>query len=121
MNRLKIGVVGPCTSGKSTLVYGLQSHHIWGKHIAQEHSYVPNMWQRLTRPDVLIYLDVSYPVSLTRRQMDWSESEYNDQIYRLRHAREHADLYIHTDSLTAEQVLEQVLNFLQTLERSGDA
>lgn len=82
---------------------------------------MPNMWQRLARPDVLIYLDVSYPVSITRRQMNWSESEYNDQVQRLRHAREHADLYIQTDSLTAEQVLEQVLDFLQTLERPGDA
>ena len=112
MERLKIGVVGPCASGKTTLVKGLSEHDYWGKHIAQEHSYVADMWQRLTKPDVLIYLDVSYPVSLQRREMDWTEAEYNEQIYRLRHARNHADLVVQTDSLPQEEVLEVVLKYL---------
>src|SRR5574338_1367630 len=112
MERMKIGVVGPCASGKTTLIKGLSAHDYWGKHIAQEHSYVADMWQRLTKPDILIYLDVSYPVSLYRREMDWTEAEYNEQIHRLRHARDHADLIVQTDPLSKEEVLEVILKFL---------
>lgn len=112
MERMKIGVVGPCASGKTTLINGLCKHDYWGKHIAQEHSYVADMWQRLTKPDILIYLDVSYPVTLQRRKTDWTEAEYNEQIHRLRHAKEHADLIVQTDPLRQEQVLEIVLDFL---------
>jgi cytidylate kinase len=113
MEPLKIGVVGPCASGKSTLIAGLQAHGHWGKHIAQEHSYVANMWSRITHPDLLIYLDVSYPVSQQRRNMDWTEQEFEEQIRRLKDAREKADFYLNTDNLSVEQVLEEVLAFLE--------
>ncbi|MBU0511729.1 MAG: hypothetical protein KJ638_08520, partial [Chloroflexi bacterium] len=56
-----IGVVGACGSGKSSLVAGLSEHGYHAHHIAQEHSFVPDMWQRLTKPDVLIFLNISYP------------------------------------------------------------
>lgn len=110
---LKIGIVGPCAAGKTTLIAGLKQAGFDARHIAQEHSYVPNMWQRITNPDVLIYLDVSYPLTITRRKMDWTVEEYNVQLERLGHARQHADLYIHTDALQPEEVLEQVLAFLR--------
>lgn len=113
MRNLLIGIVGPCAAGKTTLIANLKEHGYNARHIAQEHSYVPDMWQRLTRPDVLIYLDVSYPQTLLRRRLNWSEAEYQEQVHRLRHAREHADLYIHTDALTPQQVLQAVLEFLQ--------
>jgi deoxyadenosine/deoxycytidine kinase len=112
MKRLKIGVVGPCASGKSTLVAGLSDHEYWGKHIAQEHSYVADMWQRMTRPDILIYLNVSYDASLKRRKTDLSSSEYEEQVRRLQHARQHADLTIETDEFAPKEVLAQVLDFL---------
>jgi deoxyadenosine/deoxycytidine kinase len=114
-----IGVVGPCAAGKTTLINGLKRHDIEARHIAQEHSYVADMWQRLTHPDILVYLDVSYPVTLERRKMDWNEREYREQIDRLEHARRNANLYIHTDPLTPEQVLEQVLTFVGQLNQSG--
>lgn len=63
-----IGVVGPCTAGKSTLVNNLKVHGIQIRHIAQEHSYVAYMWQRITNPDVLIFLDVSYDTSLKKKK-----------------------------------------------------
>lgn len=85
------------------------------KHIAQEHSYVKDMWKRITNPDVLIFLDVSYPLTLQRRKLDWSEADWAEQQRRLAHAREHADLYIDTNSLSAEQVLETVISFLKEL------
>ncbi len=113
MKPLKIGVVGPCAAGKTTLIQALRARGYQAKHIAQEHSYVPDMWQRLTRPDVLIYLDVSYPLTLIRRKLDWTYAEYMEQLQRLRHARRHADFYLLTDSLTPQEVLERVLTYLQ--------
>ncbi len=110
---LLIGVVGPCGAGKSTLIAGLDRLGYRTRHIAQEHSYVPDMWQRLTHPDVLIFLDAQYPTTCTRRNIDWSEADWEEQQRRLRHAREHADLYIETDDLSAEEVLQRVDNFIQ--------
>lgn len=111
----KVGVVGPCASGKSTLIAGLKQHAYTSRHIAQEHSYVPAMWKRISNPDVLIFLDVSYEVSLKRRKMNWSREEYEQQQQRLDHARQNADLYLDTDSLTPRQVLERVIDFLMKL------
>jgi deoxyadenosine/deoxycytidine kinase len=109
---LRIGVVGPCAAGKTTLVSGLRALGYDVRHIAQEHSYVPDMWKRISHPDVLIYLNVSYPLTIIRRKMDWTDREYEEQIYRLRHARENADLIIETDSLNASQVIQEVLGYL---------
>ncbi len=109
---VKIGIVGPCAAGKSTLAAGLNRVGISTRHIAQEHSFVPAMWQRITQPDLLVYLDVTYGVSIERRWSNMTTAEFDDQLKRLTHAMEHADLYIHTDSLKPEQVLEQVLFFL---------
>ncbi len=110
-----IGVVGPCGSGKSTLIAGLERSGYRCRHIAQEHSYVPAMWQILSKPDVLIDLDSSFPVSTARRKLDWQEKDHQEQLRRLAHARQHAHLYIDTDVLTPQQVLEQALNYLQAL------
>lgn len=104
-----MGVVGPCASGKSTLVSKLQALNMPAKNIAQEHSYVPEMWHILTNPDFLIYLDVSYEVATQRRNLNWTEDEYERQLLRLTHARNHADIIIFTDKLTIDEVLQAVL------------
>jgi thymidylate kinase len=111
--QLLIGVVGPCGAGKSTLIEALDTLGYSTRHIAQEHSYVKDMWQRITNPDILIFLQVSYEVSQKRRPMNWSESEYDEQQRRLIHAREHADLLIETDDLSIQGVLDQVLAFIE--------
>ncbi|MCJ7716821.1 MAG: hypothetical protein MUO54_09920 [Anaerolineales bacterium] len=107
-----IGVVGPCASGKSTLVADLNSRNIQARHIAQEHSNVRDMWKQISNPDLLIYLDVSFEVSLARTGTTWTRSIFQNQVARLEHAREHADIYIQTDDLTPEQVLNQILEYL---------
>ena len=117
-NSFLIGVVGPCGAGKSTLIEGLDERGYATRHIAQEHSYVRDMWQRITNPDVLIFLQVSFTVSLERRPMNWNESEYNEQQHRLSHALEHADLVLDTDQLSIQEVLEQVINFLEKTKNS---
>ena len=107
-----IGVVGRVRSGNPRLIAGLTRLGYRTRHIAQEHSYVKDMWQRLTNPDFLIFLDASYPTTCQRRKLDWTEAEWQEQQHRLRHARENADLYLDTDGLSAEQVLERVVEFV---------
>ena len=92
---------------------------IWGyrgyqaRHNAQEHSYVQDMWKQISNPDILIYLDVSFEISMKRTDSNWSRVIYDNQIQRLVHAKKHTDLYINTDDLSTEQVLELVLENLQ--------
>jgi len=111
-NTRLIGVVGPCGAGKATLVTGLAKHGYACRHIGQEHSYVQAMWQIITKPDVLIYLDSSFAVSTTRAKLNWLEKDYTEQLRRLAHARTHANLVIETDDLTPEDVLQRALDFL---------
>lgn len=112
-SQLLIGVVGPCGSGKSTLIAGLEKHGYHCRHIAQEHSYVKHMWQAITNPDILIFLQCSFENSTTRRKLNWVIADYEEQLRRLAHAREHAHLIIDTDSLNVDGVLTQSLNFLK--------
>lgn len=112
-----IGVVGPCSSGKSTLLARLSEIGIEARHIAQEHSYVPDMWKKIVAPDILLFLDVSYQVSMQRRKLDMTEEEFNRLNERLSHAREHADLYINTDDLSSDEVFQRVVEFLSNQDR----
>lgn len=110
---LVLGVVGPCAAGKSTLVADLRSQGFMVRHIAQEHSYVQDMWKQISNPDILIYLDVSFEISSLRSGSSWSKQIYDKQIQRLVHAKQNADLYIDTDELSPAQVLDFVMENLQ--------
>ena len=110
---LLLGLVGVCASGKTTLGTRLKARGYQVKHIAQEHSFVKDMWQRISNPDLLVFLDVSYEVAMRRRHLNWTQADYNEQQRRLAHAREHADLYIQTDTLDAAEVEAKVLAFLK--------
>ncbi len=110
---LVVAVVGPSASGKSTLVSCLKEAGYAARHVAQEHSYVKDMWQRIHPPDVLIYLDVSFEVSRQRRPLiAWGPDRRAVEVERLSHARQHCDLYIDTSDLTPGEVLARVLVFL---------
>ncbi len=109
---ISIAVVGPCAAGKSTLIRQLRAAGYAARHIAQEHSFAPDMWLRLANPDILVFLDVSFPVSMARRpDSRWTRREYEQQQHRLRHARRHAHLYIHTDGLSPQEVFQRVMEF----------
>ncbi|MFQ6059148.1 MAG: hypothetical protein ACE5MB_09765 [Anaerolineae bacterium] len=111
--QLRIAIVGPCASGKTVLAEGLRALGYEAHECAQEHSGAPAMWQRTTHPDILIYLDATLPTIAQRRQIDWGEEYLAELRRRLRHARQNCHLYIPTDGLTPEEILEQVLDFLR--------
>ena len=71
------------------------------------------MWQKISQPDLLIYLDVSYPLTILRGKLNWTEKDFQRQIHRLAHARQHADIYVNTDTLNESQVLAFVLESLE--------
>lgn len=113
---LRIAVVGPCSSGKSTLIEALKSAGYETRHPAQEHSLVPTMWQRFSQPDLLIYLDVSYADARKRRpHHDGGPQRLAEQHRRLAHAREHCDFYLDTSGLSIEAVRQRVFAFLDEL------
>lgn len=112
---MRIKIVGPCASGKSALAARLRALGYDAHSAAQDHSYVPDMWQRLNPPDVLVYLDITLEEAQRRGRigMGWDQAYLDEQHFRLRHARDHCDLYLPTDGLTEEEVWEHVLDFLQ--------
>ena len=112
MQQPVIGVVGPCAAGKTTLIKKLAAVGITAKHIAQEHSFVPTMWERLSSLDILIFLDVDFEESMNRRKQNWVIEEFQEQQHRLRHARQYANFYLDTTSLSPSEVLDRVLTFL---------
>jgi thymidylate kinase len=115
---MRIKVVGPCAAGKSTLVAGLQQLGYDACSAAQDHSYVPDMWQRLNPPDVLIYLDVTLAEAHRRgrNSSGWDQAYLDEEHYRLRHAHDHCDFYLATDGLAVEDVRNQVIDFLKKTE-----
>ena len=115
--RTRVAIVGPCGSGKSALKEQLLAHGYSVSAVAQEHSYVPDMWERLSRPDVLIYLDVSVGSIRSRLQREWRESWLEEQNHRLRDARSRCSLYVPTDGKSQTRVASEVVAYL---ERRGD-
>lgn len=112
----RIAVVGPCVSGKTELVNALRAAGYEARHVAQEHSYVPAMWKRISKPDVLVYLDVDYRTAKARRPyIDWGPERLEEQADRLAHARTHCDLYVDTRALSREDVRELVFRFLEKM------
>ena len=118
MNARTIAIVGPCASGKTTLAEGLQAHGYGARQIAQEHSYVQDMWKQITDPDILIYVDASFETCTERKKLNWKQKEFDEQVRRLSHARENCDLYIFTDDLAPSEILDRTLSFLESADRS---
>lgn len=107
-----VGVVGACGSGKTSLCKNIHEDAFELRHIAQEHSYVKDMWKRITNPGLLIYLDVTYENTILRKHLNWTRAEYEEQLRRLEHARRNADMIVDTNILTETQVAQIVLEFI---------
>jgi GTPase SAR1 family protein len=115
---LRIALVGPCASGKSSLAQALRADGYEVRQPAQEHSFAPDMWQRLSRPDILIFLDVDYHhFQLRRPNNPGGPDYYAEQHRRLSHARTHCNFYVDTSGLTIEGVKTAVFQFLSSLRK----
>ena len=108
----RIGIVGPCKSGKTTLANNLTKQGYDAHQIAQEHSFAPTMWQRIGQPHLLIYLHCEFSTTQARG-LDWPEDDYTEELARLAHARQHADLHLTTDIESPEEVLARARSFLE--------
>lgn len=109
-----VSVVGVSAAGKSTLVAALRAAGYDARSISQEHANVPDLWRRFDVPRALIYLDVSLDAQRARRDdVAWSEAARMEEIHRLTHARQHADLVINTSALAPASVLGMVLSWLR--------
>lgn len=108
----RIVVVGPDAAGKSTLVQRLRLLGYNARSCAQDHSYVVDMWRRMSLPDFLVFLDARLETIARRRAIDWGQERLDQQQNQLAHARAHCDLYLPTDELTPSEVLERVRSAL---------
>lgn len=110
---LRVALVGPCSAGKSTLSPALKKAGFETRQPAQEHSIAANMWQRISKPDILIYLDLSYEQARARRpHINGGPERLQEQHRLLAHARQHCDYYLDTSELTPQEVQDAVLGFL---------
>ena len=108
----RIVVVGPCASGKTTLVSGLRKHGYEALVSGQEHSEVPNLWRR-TEPDVVIALLADLRTIRARRHDDhWPAWLLERQQKRLRNAIAGASMVIDTSGHDAATVLQQAIEQL---------
>ena len=117
---MRVVLVGVCGSGKTSLAQELVALGYEVRECRQEHSGVPHMWQVISRPDFLIYLDASEDVVERRGRHQYVPGLYEEQRRRLRHARAHCDLYVMTDELTVAQVLARVRDHLPPSTRAQE-
>ena len=111
----KVVVVGPCASGKSTLVTALRALGYDAHVSGQEHSEIATLWQH-SQPDVLIALDVDITAVRDRRSDSWPEGLHDLQVQRLGDASRAADLAIDTTTLSPQTVVDRVVAFLERPE-----
>lgn len=111
---MRVAVVGPCASGKSTLVTALEACGLDAYAVAQEHSDIGELWAR-RQPERLIYLDVSLNTLRERRRNPfWPCWVYDLQLGRLTDARSRADLVIDTNNMDPAAVAELAVKWLIT-------
>ncbi|MDW7675149.1 MAG: hypothetical protein SCK28_11510 [Bacillota bacterium] len=114
-----IVVGGVCGSGKSTLIEGLKKNGFHAHSVAQEHSNAPKMYL-MTKPDYVILLDCNYDTVQERRNVGWTRQQLQDQLYRLRHMREHCNLFINTEKCTVDEVLAKAISAINRFKERGE-
>lgn len=112
----KVVVVGPCASGKSTLVAGLRRLGFEAAAVGQEHSEIPTLW-RHSNPDVVVALEVDLATIRERRGVtEWPVWLYDAQRRRLQGAEAAATIHVDTTVYDAEAVLALVADQLAVAE-----
>lgn len=111
---LRVAFVGPCGSGKSTIVHQLRALGVDARMPAQEHSGVADMWRKLLNPDLLIVLDAPNDVLRSRRPgIDLNDTVLTEERRRLAHAYAHADHSFDTSALSSEAIVEAVVGLIK--------
>ncbi|MGI6357192.1 MAG: hypothetical protein ACOX2K_00600 [Bacillota bacterium] len=108
MDEFLVGVVGNCAAGKTTLVKGLTATGYKAVNIPQEHSVTPRFWRKLN-VDYLVMLSCNLATAKRRRRIPWGQERLEAQAAKLADARANCQLYLPTDHLTIEQVLQAVI------------
>ena len=111
---MDIVVVGPCGSGKSTLVEALTRRGYPARVVAQEHSAIPDLWRHGGEPAALIMLLADRATIARRRGGEFPAWLHTHHLERLALARVHADLLVPTDGATSDEVTRQVIDFLRS-------
>lgn len=114
---MRIAVVGVCASGKTTLVKGLKDAGYDAYNVAQEHSGIHNFWNK-HHPDILVMIDATLPAIKKRRLVYWNQERLDVQHKRLADAKAHANLFIQTDAYNADEVREQVIDYIETWKKN---
>lgn len=109
---MRVVVTGVCASGKTTLVKALQELGIDAYNVAQEHSGIKKLWNK-KNPDILVVLDVRLATIRQRRIVPWGEERLIVQRERLVDACQHANLYLQTDELSRDDVVQNVLEYIR--------
>ena len=109
---MRLVVAGVCVAGKTTLVKSLRDLGIDAYNVAQEHSTIKKLWNR-RQPDILVVLDAQLATIRRRRIVPWGDDRLAVQRERLCDAFAHADLYIHTDDLSKDEIVQQVLEHIR--------
>jgi epoxyqueuosine reductase QueG len=107
----RIVVIGPCASGKTTLVARLKDLGYDAHACGQEHSEITELWRHLN-PAVVIGLQIDLDTLRQRRSATWSDRLYARQLTRLESGYDRADMLIDCDTFNADEVIRQVVDWL---------
>lgn len=112
--KIRVTVVGPCASGKTSLVERLRNAGYDAWVTGQEHSAVADLWNH-RQPDALIALVTDLETIRLRRGVRWSEVIYAAQIERLQRAYSVAGLIIDTSASSEEETATLALTYLAAI------
>lgn len=103
-------MVGVCASGKTTLSETLRPWGIPVHPVAQEHSQVARLYRRLG-PRPLVLLVASWETVHRRRTFSFEPQFFTTEWERLADARREANLVVHTDGLSPDEVAKVVADW----------
>lgn len=110
-------LVGVCAAGKSTVSGLLAERGIEAKPVAQEHSRVQDLYRRTGT--TVVVLCATWETVHRRRQLAWDPGFYWTEWQRLAAARREAQLVVHTDWLTAEEVADCIARWYRERKMSS--